>query len=59
MFIIAHELFDALPIHQFKYLGGENWCEMVVKLEGIEYAGDEKITLDSTTTIDVDGEGRE
>mmetsp|Transcript_35707 Transcript_35707/g.46976 ORF Transcript_35707/g.46976 Transcript_35707/m.46976 type:complete len:115 (+) Transcript_35707:440-784(+) len=33
MFLVAHELFDALPIHQFKYLGAENWCEMVVKLE--------------------------
>ena len=43
MFLVAHELFDALPIHQFKYLGGadggadDNWCEMVVKLEGIDY----------------------
>lgn len=30
MFLLAHELYDALPIHQFKYLGNENWCEMVV-----------------------------
>ena len=33
MFVIAHELYDALPIHQFKYLGHEKWCEMVVKLK--------------------------
>ena len=33
MFVIAHELYDALPIHQFKYLGNEKWCEMVVKLK--------------------------
>ena len=33
MFIIAHELYDALPIHQFKYLGNENWSEMSVQLK--------------------------
>ena len=33
MFLIAHELYDALPIHQFKYLGNENWCEMSVQLK--------------------------
>jgi SAM-dependent MidA family methyltransferase len=41
MFVIAHELYDALPIHQFKYLGGTEWCEKVVKLgkdETLEYA---------------------
>ena len=39
MFVIAHELYDALPIHQFKYLGGDDWCEMVVKLDGVDYGG--------------------
>ena len=33
MFIIAHELYDALPIHQFKYLGVNQWCEKVLALE--------------------------
>lgn len=41
MFVLAHELFDALPIHQFKYLGSGNWSEMVVKLEGIDYTDSE------------------
>ena len=39
MFLIAHELYDALPIHQFKYLGGDDWSEMVVKLDGVDYGG--------------------
>jgi hypothetical protein len=30
MFLFAHELFDALPVHQFKYLGNSQWCERVV-----------------------------
>lgn len=30
MFVVAHELYDALPIHQFKYLGKDKWCEMSV-----------------------------
>lgn len=33
MFVLAHELYDALPIHQFKYLGINQWCEKVVALE--------------------------
>ena len=32
MFVIAHELYDALPIHQFKYLGDKDWCEKVIKV---------------------------
>ncbi len=32
MFVIAHELYDALPIHQFKYLGANQWCEKVIAL---------------------------
>ena len=36
MFLLAHELFDALPIHQFKYLGASKWSEMCVKLESPE-----------------------
>ena len=38
MFVMAHELYDALPIHQFKYLGKNDWTEMCVKLEGIDYS---------------------
>ena len=37
MFIVAHELYDALPIHTFKYQGNNSWSEMVIKLEGIDY----------------------
>ena len=33
MFVIAHELYDALPIHQFKYKGLNQWCEKVIPLE--------------------------
>jgi SAM-dependent MidA family methyltransferase len=33
MFVIAHELFDALPVHQFKYLGPNKWCEKVIALD--------------------------
>lgn len=33
MFIVAHELFDALPIHQFKYQGAGQWCEKVIALD--------------------------
>lgn len=36
MFLLAHELFDALPIHQFKYLGAGKWSEMCIKLESQE-----------------------
>ena len=32
MFVVAHELYDALPIHQFKYLGDKEWCEKVIKI---------------------------
>jgi SAM-dependent MidA family methyltransferase len=40
MFILAHELYDALPIYQFKYLGNNEWCEKVIKLidENLEFA---------------------
>jgi SAM-dependent MidA family methyltransferase len=44
MFVLAHELYDALPIHQFKYLGNNEWCEKVIKLtrtdniESLEYS---------------------
>jgi len=31
-FVIAHELFDALPIHQFHYNAKRQWCEKVVQL---------------------------
>lgn len=30
--VIAHELFDALPIQQFTYCKGKGWCEKVVNL---------------------------
>lgn len=33
MFVLAHELYDALPIHQFKYKGLNQWCEKVIALE--------------------------
>lgn len=29
-FLLAHELYDALPIHSFKYLGDKQWCEQVI-----------------------------
>ena len=29
-FVIAHELYDALPIHQFHYNERREWCEKVV-----------------------------
>jgi len=32
MFVLAHELYDALPIYQFKYLGNNEWCEKVIRL---------------------------
>jgi NADH dehydrogenase [ubiquinone] 1 alpha subcomplex assembly factor 7 len=32
MFVLAHELYDALPIYQFKYLGNNEWCEKIIKL---------------------------
>ena len=31
-FIIAHELFDALPIHQFHYNEKREWCEKIIQL---------------------------
>jgi len=31
-FVIAHELFDALPIHQFHYNAAGEWCEKVVQI---------------------------
>jgi SAM-dependent MidA family methyltransferase len=31
-FVIAHELFDALPIHQFHLNHNKQWCEKVVQL---------------------------
>lgn len=31
-FIIAHELFDALPIHQFHFSEKGEWCEKVVQI---------------------------
>ena len=41
-FVLAHEVYDALPIHQFKYIGDNQWCEMVIQLtedgNDIEYA---------------------
>ena len=30
VFLIAHELFDALPIHQFHFSDKREWCEKVV-----------------------------
>ncbi len=47
MFVVAHELYDALPIHQFKYQGDGNWSEMVVKLEGVQYNDQSQVTLDT------------
>jgi SAM-dependent MidA family methyltransferase len=35
-FVFAHELYDALPIHQFKYLGQDKWAEVMVGVEGME-----------------------
>jgi len=32
-FLIAHELFDALPIHQFHYNERREWCEKVVTID--------------------------
>lgn len=29
-FVIAHELYDALPVHQFHYNEKREWCEKVV-----------------------------
>ena len=29
-FVIAHELYDALPVHQFHYNERREWCEKVV-----------------------------
>lgn len=31
-FVIAHELFDALPVHQFHYSEKREWCEKVLTL---------------------------
>lgn len=31
-FLIAHELFDALPIHQFHLSEKREWCEKVVQI---------------------------
>lgn len=46
MFIFAHELYDALPIHQFKYLGGEDWAEMAVHLKRKDDFETGKITIE-------------
>jgi len=32
-FLIAHELYDALPIHQFQYNERREWCERVVTID--------------------------
>lgn len=41
-FVIAHELFDALPIHQFHYNHNKQWCEKVIQInletEELEFA---------------------
>jgi len=29
-FVVAHELYDALPIHQFHYNHKGEWCEKIV-----------------------------
>lgn len=31
-FVIAHELYDALPIHQFHFSEKRQWCEKVLVL---------------------------
>ena len=55
-FILAHELYDALPIYQFKYLGNNEWCEKVIKLkkspdgEILEYS-DSDSQIDSVKKI--------
>lgn len=44
MFVLAHELYDALPIYQFKYLGNNEWCEKVIKAKddgSLEFADSE------------------
>ena len=32
-FVFAHEIFDALPIHQFRLNEARRWCERVVNLD--------------------------
>ena len=32
-FVLAHELYDALPIHQFHMNERREWCEKVVKVD--------------------------
>ena len=32
VFLIAHELYDALPVHQFHMNDQRQWCERVVKI---------------------------
>jgi NADH dehydrogenase [ubiquinone] 1 alpha subcomplex assembly factor 7 len=66
MFLVAHELYDALPIHQFKYQGDGNWSEMVVKLEGVDYSdqsSSQGLTMDTqindSKTEDNDIAGKE
>jgi len=48
VFIFAHELFDALPIHQFHMNKNYQWCEKVVALD--ENTGQLEIQISDTPT---------
>lgn len=48
VFLIAHELFDALPIHQFHFSEKREWCEKVVQIN--EKTGDLEFQITDAPT---------
>ena len=57
-FVIAHELYDALPIHQFYYNEKREWCEKVVVInqetKELEFAISDGPTENTNTKLQPD-----
>ena len=56
LLVVAHELFDALPVHQFVRLAGGGWRERLVDVSGgrVRGAGEGEGAIDAGAGVGVD-----